>query len=208
MMYSPAHYSEDRSDLIFEVIKEYGFATIITQGTDGPFISHLPLILEVIDGKRTLIGHCARANPQWKHFTAGQLLTVVFNGPHAYISPSWYQPRPDNVPTWNYASVHVQGTATVHLEPSRIYEVLQKSVTQFEDLYQTGWQLPPTPNQELETLINGIVAFSIEIKSVHAKFKLSQKQDATDRDTVMKQLPRTGDVGEEVADYMQRVMRT
>ncbi len=207
-MYSPAHYSEDRSELIFELIKDYGFATIITQGTDGPFISHLPLILDVIDGKKVLIGHCAKANPQWKHFADGQIFTAVFNGPHAYISPAWYRPRPDNVPTWNYAAVHVQGTATVHLEPSRIYEVLQKAVAQFEHRYQTDWQLPTTPNHELDALIKGIVAFSIEIKSVQAKFKLSQKQDTLDRETVIQQLPKMGDDGEEVADYMKRVMRT
>ncbi len=207
MMYSPAHYNEDRSELIFELIKEYEFATIITQGVDGPLISHLPLVLDVVDGKKILIGHCARANPQWKHFTEGQTLTVIFNGPHAYISPAWYQPEVDNVPTWNYAAVHIQGVATVHSEPARTYEILQKSVVRFEQKYQTGWQLP-APNRELDALVKGIVAFSIEIKSVQGKFKLSQNQPAINRDTVVQQLPKRGNAGKEVADYMQRVMRS
>jgi transcriptional regulator len=164
------------------------------------------LVLDVVDGKKTLIGHCARANPQWKHFADGQLLAAIFNGPHAYISPAWYQPRPDNVPTWNYAAVHVQGTATIHKEPSLVYDVLQKSVAQFERQYQTGWQLPQKPNQDLEAMLNAIVGFTIEIKSIQSKFKLSQNVEVEDRATVIQQLPEFGDVGAAVADYMKRVV--
>lgn len=205
-MYSPSHYSEDRSDLIFEIINKYSFATVITQGTDGPFVSHLPLILDSFEGRQTLLGHCARPNPQWKHFAEGQTVTVLFHGPHSYISPAWYEPQPDNVPTWNYATVHVQGTATTIDHSDQTYEVLNKIVKHFESDYETGWTLPTVPSQDLLDLVQGIVAFRLEIKDVQAKFKLSQKQNSTDRATVMRELPHFSTEHAALADYMKRIM--
>jgi transcriptional regulator len=207
MMYSPDHYTEERSDLIFEIMNDYGFATIVTQEPDGLAVSHLPLILDCVNEQQTLLGHCARANPQWLHFASGRTLTVIFHGPHSYISPAWYQLKLDNVPTWNYATVHVQGTATIISASEQVYEVLRKTVEKFEGEYQTGWRLPATPNRALETLLNGIVAFRIEIKNIQAKFKLSQKQEAVVRENVIEQLAKISHEGSAVANYMRRVSK-
>jgi transcriptional regulator len=208
MMYSPEHYSEDRSELILETIKRYSFATIITQGEAGPFVSHLPLILEheiegAIEGQ-TLIGHCARANPQWRHFAEGQEATIIFHGPHAYISPAWYEPQIDNVPTWNYVAVHLKGSVQIIESSAEAYRILQTMVHHFESGYGTNWNLPSEPNSELEGLVNAIVAFRIEIKEIQAKFKLSQKQTQDDRANVIDQLPKfAGAEGSALAEYMK-----
>ncbi len=206
MIYSPAHYQENRSDLIFEIIRDYSFATIITQSEDGPVISHLPLLLEVNDSGPMLLGHCAKANPQWKQFAEGQKLTVIFHGPHSYISPAWYEPKPDNVPTWNYATVHVQGSASIISEPQKVFEILQKTVKQFENEYGTGWSLPQEPNEELSQLLRHIVAFRIDVKHIQAKFKLSQKQNSLDRNNVIENLSRMNDEQQAVAELMRDVL--
>lgn len=206
MIYSPAHYKETDTEAIYSVIREHSFATIITQSTNGPFISHLPLLLELVDNVPTLIGHCAKANPQWKHFTEGQTLTALFHGPHSYISPAWYHPKPDNVPTWNYAAVHITGQASIVSEPTLAFEVLKRITTHFENEYKTGWSLPELPSKELSQLLNHIVAFRIEIKDIQAKFKLSQKQNLADRKNVIKELSIRDHDQQQVAELMSATL--
>jgi transcriptional regulator len=204
-MYSPSYYKAEDQNLIRDVIRNYGFATVFTLEQGKPFISHLPLLLE--ENGTSLIGHCARANPQWKHFAEGQVVTSVFNGPHAYISPAWYEPDDANVPTWNYVTVHTSGPAQILTDPDQAYDVLRKSVALFESKYATGWQLPEVQNRELESLSRAIVAFRIEIKEIDAKFKLSQKQSSTNRNSVIHNLPLLGEEAAAVADFMKRVTK-
>ena len=206
MIYSPGHYKETKSDLIFDVIRRFSFATIISASPDGPFVSHLPLLLE---NDQTLLGHCARANPQWRHFAEGQTITSIFHGPHAYISPAWYKPQTDNVPTWNYVAVHTRGKAVLIEEPNETYAAMTKLVQHFETKYETGWSLPNDKSADLTALQKAIVVFSIEIQDIQAKFKLSQKQDSSDRETVIRELPKNqGHEGQLVADYMRVVKPT
>lgn len=207
MIYSPNHYKENRSELIYQIIKEYSFATIITQSADGPFISHLPLLLESNDGKPALLGHCAKANPQWMQFAAGEKVTAIFHGPNSYISPAWYQPKADNVPTWNYATVHARGTASITSTPEEAFDVLQRTTHQFETEYKTGWELPEEPNEELNHLLRHIVAFRIEVENIQAKFKLSQKQNSLDRNNVIENLSKMSKPQREVAKLMRDVMK-
>ncbi len=206
MIYSPSHYKEIRPELAFEAIRQYSFATLITIDADQPFVSHLPLLLE--SNNKTLIGHCAKANPQWRHFVKNKQVTAIFHGPHAYISPAWYQPKADNVPTWNYVAVHIKGTVRILEKNAVAYEVMNKLVSHYEEIYGTKWTLPQEPNVELlDDLNRGIVVFEITIGDLVAKFKLSQKQDSIDRNSVIKNLPMVGGIdGQKVADYMTRVM--
>ena len=206
LMYSPSHYVEKRDGLIFQVMEKYSFATLITQSSEGSMVSHLPLLLEFNNGVPKLVGHCAKANLQWKHFAEGRPVTIVFQGPHSYISPAWYQPKPDNVPTWNYVAVHVEGKAEVQSNPQDAYAALKKLVVHFEDEYQTGWLLPEKPSEELKRLVSGIVAFEFRIEKIQAKFKLSQKQNPVDRDNVMTQLQKMGSEQNGIADFMNKVM--
>ena len=188
-MYIPPHYIEARSDLIFETIRRFSFATIVTSDDEFPQISHLPLILE--GSNKSLIGHCARANPHWQQFAKTQLVTAIFSGPSAYISPAWYQPQPDNVPTWNYVAIHVRGAVELIEEPAEVYSVMQTMVSFFESRQGTGWDLPQVPNKSLEAQLSAIVAFRINIKEINAQFKLSQAQNARNRNAVIQNLPKT-----------------
>ncbi len=202
-MYSPEHYRADRPDLTLEIIKRYDFATLITQGAEGLNISHLPLLLT--DDKSELIGHCARANPQWRDFTAGSLVTAIFQGPHAYISPAWYQDKPGNVPTWNYVSAHVTGEVTIIQDPQETYRLLQQLTEHHESRLGTGWSLPPQAGHELSGLMQAIVAFRIQIQKIDSKFKLSQKQDPGERATVIRELHDRGLDSSQLAAWMKKI---
>jgi transcriptional regulator len=171
-MYTPGFYRETRMDLIEEVIENYGFATLLTPGSDDS-ISHLPFILQSGE-KPVLLGHMARANPHWKVLEKSGKAKVIFQGPHGYISPSWYVPAEDNVPTWNYAVVHVSGSFELISDQRAAYSDMQKLVNKFETDYQSGWTLPES-EPEIENLLKHITVFRITDLEFTAKFKLSQK---------------------------------
>src|SRR5215467_5979107 len=108
-MYIPKHFREDDLNTLHSLMRTYSFATLITQHEGIPFASHLPFILDTERGPYgTLLAHMARPNPQWHDLTGEQEVLVIFQGPHAYISPSWYDVEL-SVPTWNYATVHAYG---------------------------------------------------------------------------------------------------
>lgn len=176
---------------------------MITVNNGEPALSLIPLILDA--DRKSLYGHFAKANPQWRQLQNGQNVTALFQGPHAYISPAWYEPQDDNVPTWNYVAAEVKGQAEIIDDPTSAFEVLKKMTQTFEARYQTGWHLPDTPSAELKDLLRAIVAFKINIETVRGKFKLSQAQPPKDRETVIQELPRLGTDAEEVAAYMRKV---
>ena len=206
MIYTPKHYKEKRNELIYEIIREYSFATLISQTVEGPIISHLPLILQETEGEFFLYGHCAKANSHWKHFVESQKVTVLFQGPNAYISPAWYQPQDDNVPTWNYVAVHVNGTAQVISDPEQSYAVLQKLTDQFEHRYKTEWSLPKKLNSELQELLNYIVSFKIKVEQISPKFKLSQMLEPADRQNVIQKLMDFQDDQRAISLLMKKVV--
>ena len=120
-MYVPRHFSiEDQSRMV-AFMQRNSFALLTTCTETGPFVSHLPLLYA--DGK--LIGHMARANPQWRHFASGKETLAVFWGPHAYISPAWYD-TPNQVPTWNYETVHAYRSARIVEDTHCAFEVFRK----------------------------------------------------------------------------------
>jgi transcriptional regulator len=104
-MYIPTQFKEENFERLVTLIEDYSFGTLVSTHEGLPFVSHLPFLFEkdaATPGK--LIGHMARANPQWQHLAQGQTVLAVFQGPHAYVSPTWYAAQ--GVPTWNYAVVH------------------------------------------------------------------------------------------------------
>jgi len=112
-MYLPKPFREDDPARLHALIRAHGFATLISERDGEPFASHLPLLLDAERGPRgTLLGHMARANPQWRSFDQGRAALAIFHGPHCYVSPSWYANAPA-VPTWNYAAVHAYGRPRV-----------------------------------------------------------------------------------------------
>ena len=203
-MYTPGFYREEREDLIRDLIRDYPFAVLVTLG--GEHVSHLPLILEDKGESRCLLGHMARANPHWRELSGRAVCKVIHQGPHGYISPAWYAPQEDNVPTWNYAVVHATGKFEIVSDETEVFEAMDRLVTTFETKYQTGWQLPRGEKAIVE-LMKGIVIFRIRELHFEAKFKLSQKIESSDRENVIAQLKRASDQTlTDLASRMERVL--
>ena len=106
-MYIPKHFKKKDPEVAYELIRREPFATLLVQNQEGVLGSHLPLLLDLAGNEPKLVGHMSRSNPQWKLLEQGKEVLIVFHGPHAYISPKWYEEN--DVPTWNYAVVHVHG---------------------------------------------------------------------------------------------------
>lgn len=206
-MYTPTHYRENNENLAIEVMKNFSFATLISATPDGPFISHLPVLID--PDKKTLLSHCARANPHWKYFNNNNPVTVVFTGPHSYISPAWYEPDPGNVPTWNYVAVHVKGTARIIEDIDASWTMMNKLVQHYEKYNKTSWNLPESPNEILKNdLHRGITVFEININHIESKFKLSQNQSSIDRNSIIENLSHgTSEQGRVLAEYMKKVIK-
>lgn len=183
-MYIPRSFSEDDPAVLYSLMQRYSFATLVTC-TDGQLIaSHLPFMLDPQRG--VLKAHMARANAQWQSFNNNQEVLVIFQGPHAYVTPSWYEPDPNNVPTWNYAVVHAYGLPRVIDDPAAVYQLLCELVDINEAGFETPWQLDDFPAYEHR--LRAVVAFEIDITRLEGKFKLSQNRNDTDQQHVMDEL--------------------
>jgi transcriptional regulator len=183
---------------IFEIIGKYPLATVISSTQKGPFISHLPLVMDPHEKGVSLVGHLARANPHWKLLN-GSEVTVIFHGPSAYITPKWYVEN--DVPTWNYAVVHVKGRVELIEEKEGIIDCLKKLTAHAETSSKDPWEfwIP----EDLSNLSQMIVGFRIVIDKMNAKFKLSQNRSDEDRKGAIAGLEKRGD---EVSREVSRLM--
>ena len=147
-----------------------------------------------------LLAHMARANPQWQHFAADQEVLVVFQGPHAYISPAWYESE-FAVPTWNYLAVHAYGIAQLVTDPAAVQVMLDRLVDTHETPRPAPWRF--TWTERHVNLLKGVVAFTIEISRLEGKAKLSQNRPLEDRSGVIEALQNSPDgVEQRVAAQM------
>jgi transcriptional regulator len=188
-MYSPEHFKETNPERISALIKGNPLGMLITAPDGEPFVSHLPFILESSAGSQgKLLGHMARANPQWQHFVEGSKVLVVFQGPHAYVSPSWYSSP--GVPTWNYAVVHLRGIPRL-LEGESELEALVEQITHVHESNLPNPWKPNLTDERRSKLLNMIVGFEIEITHIQGKFKLSQNRPPEDQRSVVDKLSQS-----------------
>jgi transcriptional regulator len=203
-MYLPERFREDDLPTLQALMRDYSFATLVTQHEGVPFASHLPLILAADEGPYgTLYGHMARANPQWRDFDPSQETLVIFQGPHTYVSPSWYEEEL-SVPTWNYAAIHAYGSPAVITADEACYALLETLVRTHEAQFDRPWRFQ-LPEDYVRQMMRGIVAFSIRITRLEGKFKLSQNRSAADQQRVADTLRESADpVSRDVGALMQQ----
>lgn len=196
-MYVPSHFAENDPEVLHSFIEKNGFALLISPREGEPFATHLPILLH--RKEKVLIGHMARANPHWQG-AEGQTVLVVFSGPHAYISPSWYEAE-NVVPTWNYVAVHVYGTFHAIHDPTELTEILRETVATFEES-DSDWKFEPESNFT-QKLVQQIVGFRINIARIEGKWKLNQNHPLERRQKVVYALHRKGDDdSREIAEMM------
>jgi transcriptional regulator len=197
-MYIPSHFEVTDPERLFPVIRDFSFATVVTHDGKAPFASHLPILLDEA-GEPRLLGHMARANPQWRHFENGEAL-VIFQGPHGYISPSWYEGT-KVVPTWNYVTVHAYGTAKL-MDDDALVSVIDRTVAKYESGRPQPWRAN-LPAEFKDALMKAIVGFEIPIARMEGKFKLGQNRSAADTQGAVEGLRESGDpLDALLADWM------
>ena len=188
-MYIPEHFKETNPERISALIDCHPFGMLVTTPEGVPFVSHLPFLFERPAGSQgKLLGHMARANPQWQHFVEGSKVLVVFQGPHAYVSPSWY--LSPGVPTWNYAVVHLRGIPRL-LEGESELEALVEQITHVHESNLPNPWKPNLTGERRSKLLNMIVGFEIEITHIQGKFKLSQNRPPEDQRSIVDKLSQS-----------------
>ncbi len=197
-MYIPSLFVEERLEILHSFIQDNPFAVVVTCGPDGPEATHVPVVLHPdIGPKGTLRCHFARPNHHWQAMASSQVL-VIFNGPHHYITPSWYPSKQEQgpaqgrvVPTWNYVTVHVRGQAEI-VEGPQLLEHLRTLTDQQERVFDERWSIHDTPQGYVEAMSKGIVGIEIAIHSIEGKCKLSQNRPKQDQAGVVEGLKTVG----------------
>lgn len=200
-MYLPNTFREDDLHTLHEMIRAHPLATLITAGHGGLLANLVPFTL-VNGGKNGILrAHVARANDQVSALSSGAETLVVFQGPEAYITPSWYVSRQEHgrvVPTWNYVVVQVSGTPRVIDDPEWIRAQINDLTTRQEGKRSTPWSVSDAPEAFISGQIKAIIGIEIPISRIVGKWKVSQNRSDADRHGVEQGL-RTEGMSEDMA---------
>ena len=207
-MYIPPAFRESRPEVLHGLIRRHSFGTLVSRVDGELFATHLPFLLNADRGPHgTLRSHMARANPHWRGFAVDAEVLVLFQGPHAYVSPVWYA-TPVAVPTWNYAAVHAYGRAEVIDEPAALRALVDDTVRAYEGAYDTPWSTERLDGTLIEKLLENIVGFEVPIGRLEGKLKFNQNRSPADREGVIAALLRQADAQSvEVAEFMREIER-
>lgn len=197
-MYLPKHFERQDAQAMAQLLQLHPLATVAWQSADGLTAEHLPMMWErgAGDGARgTLRGHVARANPVWREAADAEVL-AVFQGPQAYITPSWYPSKAETakvVPTWNYAVVHLHGRLRITEDAAWLRALVERLTDTHEAAHAHRWQVSDAPADYIEQMLRAIVGIEIEVTQLQGKWKVSQNRSASDRAGVAAGLGSLGD---------------
>ncbi|HVA55285.1 MAG TPA: FMN-binding negative transcriptional regulator [Gammaproteobacteria bacterium] len=203
-MYTPDTFKVGELARLHQMMRRYPFALLLTKNADSLETTHLPFMIDVERGQHgTLLAHMARANPHWQLFDGRREALVVFTGPHAYISPSWYE-SPVTVPTWNYIVVHAHGRPVIVEDKIQVRTILERLVTINEAYVNPPWSTAQA-NEYVAEQLDYIVAFEMQIERLEGKFKLNQNRSRADQRGVVCALSGSDDpLKRELAELMRQ----
>lgn len=204
-MYSPPAFCEERIDVLRAAIRSHPLGTLITGGPSGLIANVVPFSLEAGSDSDVLRAHLAKANGQILDLRKQTPVLVIFQGPQAYVSPSWYPSKQEHgkvVPTWNYVLVQVSGTPTIIDDDAWLREHLTRLTAEHEQMRDQPWSIDDAPADFIAGQMKGIVGLEIPIERVEGKWKASQNQPVPNRHGVAEGLRGDGHMGlaVEVAD--------
>jgi transcriptional regulator len=205
-MYVPKVFAVEDLPRLHDFMDEFNFAAFVTQRDGQMVASHVPFFLDRgVEPYGALRAHIAIRNPQLKDIGSGSLALVIFQGPHTYVSPSWYV-RPQNVPTWNYTVVHAYGVPKI-LDRAAMIALLKSLTGKHEQPFEKPWDFDPA-DAWVQKLLPEIAGFEIKIEKLEGKFKLNQNRTPADRAGVMETLSASEDpVQRAVAALMSQQRR-
>jgi transcriptional regulator len=184
-MYIPKYFKVTNVDEIWDFVQKNSFGTMVTTQQGKPIATHLPMRLHKKGDDYYITGHLAYGNPQWRTFNTSEDVLVMFQGPHAYISSSWY--GHEAVPTWNYQAVHVYGKASI-LEKDELIEELTTMLAKYEKNRENPVLWDKLSPDLLESQLKGIVGFKIKVEEIQAAYKLSQNRNEGDYQNIIGKL--------------------
>lgn len=202
-MYPPPYYTNNNPNFLKKVMQEHSFAFMTTAHEGDILGTHLPFVFDADEGNNgTLYGHIAANNPQVKHIESDASALITFNGPHAYVSATWYEKPQKNVPTWDYISVQANGSLTL-LPKDRWLGEMQKLTQVYEE--DAGWQISNAQDY-VDALMRGIVYFKMEITSILGIEKMSQNKSYSEKLTIISELRARKE--HDTADAIAEAMKT
>ena len=200
MYVRPSQQPRTQQDVI-DFINTNMFATLVTSSTAGMIATHLPFVLDPAQGEHgTLYAHMARANQHASVLQEGGESLVIFSGPHAYISPSWYVDRA-TAPTWDYVAVHCYGRAVIH-SGADVEKNIVRLINVVEADNAKPWSIDDLSPSDVERMLQNIVSFEIPVARIDAKFKLNQGEKPERTRAAVERLTQNGNG--ELAAYITR----
>ncbi|MEO8715691.1 MAG: FMN-binding negative transcriptional regulator [Acetobacteraceae bacterium] len=202
----PPAFREDRIEVLHAAIREARLATLVTLTLEGLVASHVPLLLDPGPAPYgTLIGHLASPNPQARGGVADVDALAIFQGPEAYVTPSWYATKRETgkvVPTWNYVAIHAVGPLRFFDDPARLLEIVTRLTERHERARAEPWAVGDAPGDFVAGMLRGIIGFEMPIARLEGKWKMSQNRPPADRKGVVAGL--TEDGREDIAGLVPR----
>jgi transcriptional regulator len=193
-MYTPPAFREEDPATLRKIIREARLSTLVTATAEGLVATPLPLLLDETEGRHgVLYGHVAKANPQWRASPIGDAL-VIFSGPNAYITPSWYAAKKEHgrvVPTWNYVAAHAYGPVEFFEDAKRLHDIVTRLTDLYERPREQPWAISDAPGQFIQSQLKGIVGLRVPITRIEGKRKMSQNRPEADRQGVARGLERS-----------------
>jgi transcriptional regulator len=208
-VYQPSAFREERIEILHDLIRARPLATLITFGAGGLLANLVPFILSDSGEKGTLWAHVAKANDQVEALKAGAETLVVFQGPEAYITPSWYASKKEHgrvVPTWNYVVVQVRGTPRVIDDSKWLLAQITALTSQQEYARAEPWHVTDAPASFIDGQLKAIIGIEIPISAIEGKWKVSQNRSVADRQGVYEGLHGEG-INEEMAKLVAEKAR-
>ena len=206
-MYLPKLFANENTPELIGFMRQHPFAMLVTQHEGRPFASHLPF--EIVEkptpgGQFVLQAHLSRANPQWRSFGENEEVLVVFAGPHAYVSSSWYAEM--NVSTWNYVAVHAYGKLRI-LDEAELRDALARLTRRYEAGVENPLFMEAMPDDYIARQLHGIVGFEVEITALEGKWKLSQNRSDADFHRIVGELEKSEDPDSQAVAATMKGMR-
>lgn len=203
-MYVPNHFNPKEQNQILDLVKNYPFVTMISKDEAGNLsISHIPVVTEIVNNEiKSIKGHFSLKNTHVKHLQSDSKVTLIFNGPHTYITPTWYKSGRD-VPTWNYCVAHIHGRLEFNSSFDEICSNL-KALTKVFEYGPNAWSFElPADLKDTKHLTSAIIAFTVIPEKIEAKFKLSQNRPLIDRNGIIEGLAQRSD---QLSNEVQKLM--
>ncbi len=203
-MYPPAHYQENDRQQMLDFIRQHYFATVTAWWNGSYHVAHVPVVLKEETGEAFLLGHFATDNPLVAAAKEDVLFSLVFNGPHCFVSSTWYDER--QASTWNYMMVQVQ-TQPELLNDAQLVQLLDDLIAQSEGTNSDAPRYADLPEHYTAALLPHITGFKMPIAAMRGVFKLSQNKTAKQQQLIVAELEKRGDAASlAIAEEMRKRM--